>query len=185
MNLNEKEKDVLTAGLILAAVFAAIFAYLQFFVFADRIAKNEKVKKEFVAKSADLQKELDEMNDLIKEEAQIQEMYNRLKRAMNKLPNESRPIEFLDELRTTLEKTGVSQRRVAPGVPKSRTLYTEIPYEVQGSARYHEFGQFLNLIECNPRRFMRVNSFDVRNNNARPTVHPITVGISTFMFNKK
>ncbi len=184
MALNDKERNVLTAGLILAGMFMVIFVYLHFVFFKKAIASNQKQQSKIEAETADLRKELNSMVSFLREREKVNLMKERLEIATSKLPSEPQAVKFLEELRTTLERTGVRQRRVSPKTFVPRTLYTEIPYEVQGSARYHEFGQFLNLIECNPRRFMRVNSFDLRNSDARPTVHPVTIGISTFMFNR-
>lgn len=184
MALSEKEKNVLTAGLILAGMFLFIFGYLHFFFFNSHIESNNRQIEEFRKKTLEKDKELAAMKEVVRKQDEVASMNERLKRVTAKLPSTPQAIEFLEELRASLERTGVRQTRVAPKPYVSRTLYTEIPYEVQGSARYHEFGQFLNIIECNPRRFMRINSIDIRENPARPSIHPVTVGISTFMFNK-
>jgi len=44
-------------------------------------------------------------------------------------------------------------------------------------------GIILTLLEQNTDRFMRVKSFKITDNLQRPSVHPIDMQISTFMFN--
>lgn len=184
MTLTEKEKNVLTAGLVLAGMFVVIFAYLHLMFFKTQVTSDTRKINDLKKETAALEKEYVSMTAFLQNRREVEAMRNQLAAATRKLPSEPESIEFLKELRASLERTGMAQTRVTPKPFVPRALYTEIPYEVQGSARYHEFGQFLNLIECNPRRFMRVNSFDVRNSTERPTIHPITVGISTFMFNR-
>ncbi len=184
MVMTEKEKTILTAGLIFAGMLLIIFIYLHFVYFAPGVEARKKQVDALVAEKKKLTADLASMQAFVKNQAEVEQMKQQITRAMAKLPSQPNAVEFLDELRTTLERTGVKQSRVEPLKPTMRNLYTELPYIVQGSARYHEFGQFLNLIECNPRRFMRVSSFDVRNNNNRPMIHPISVGMSTFMFNR-
>lgn len=185
MALNEKEKNVLTAGLVLAGMFLVILVYLQFAFFSKDIAGNQKKVATLTTETSGLNKRYLEMTAFVQNRKEVEAMRNQLAAATRKLPSEPESLEFLKELRSSLERTGMKQTRVAPKPFVPRALYTEMPYEVQGSARYHEFGQFLNLIECNPRRFMRVNSFDMKNSDSRPTVHPVVVGISTFIFNSK
>lgn len=184
MALNEKEKNVLTAGLILAGMFLVIIVYMHFAFFKAQIARNNTQITKLEKETQGLQKEFAGMKAFLQNAKQVEAMRNQLAAATKKLPSAPESLEFLKELRASLERTGMKQTKVAPKPFIPRALYTEIPYEVQGSARFHEFGQFLNLIECNPRRFMRVNSFEIKDNNKRPTIHPVTVGISTFMFNK-
>jgi len=182
MVLSDKEKNALAAGLILAVMLIAVLIYFHFFFFKPAIVAREKEIAKARTEIAAKKKELAEMQAFLKNQAEVEQMEQQLRRAAERLPTQPAPIEFLEELRSTLEETGVKQSRVEPRKVSSRDLYTEIPYLIQGSARYHEFGQFLNLIECNPRRFMRVSGFDLRNNDARPTIHPVSVNISTFMF---
>jgi Tfp pilus assembly protein PilO len=84
---------------------------------------------------------------------------------------------------STLRVTGIIQETVKPENVRDRAQYTEIPYTVEAHGRYHELGQFLTLIEQNPQRFMRVKSFKLGTNLLRPSIHPIKMEITTFMFN--
>ena len=184
MTFNEKEKNVLKVGLIFAGMLVFIFVYLHLFFFKAQIDRNERAVSDIMTKTKDMNKELGAIRDFLQKQSETEAMGKRVERMNAKLPSSAKAIEFLDELRASFERTGVRQNKITPKPYKSRTLFTEIPYEVAGNARYHEFGQFLNIIECNPRRFMRVNSLEIRDNPGRPSIHPVTVGISTFMFNK-
>jgi Tfp pilus assembly protein PilO len=79
-----------------------------------------------------------------------------------------------------LHNTGVDYDAVRPLPDRRRQLFTEMPYLIDSNAAFHEFGQFLNLIEENPNRFMRVSHIDVTNSREHPTVHPANLEITTF-----
>ena len=181
MVLTEKNKQALLVGLIMAVFLGFLVGYY-YWLSMPVIDKAKTEGKTLTAEIAKNQAEIKNIRAYIENTDEREQMMEVVRRAKERLPEDRRAIEFLGLLRDSLTKTGVVQTRVAPEAPKRRTLYEEIPYSVRGSARYHEFGQFLNLIECNPERFMRVNGFSLSNDLNRPSVHPMDVGISTFMF---
>ncbi|MCB2153981.1 type 4a pilus biogenesis protein PilO [bacterium] len=184
MVFTEKNKQALLIGLIMAAFLGFLVGYY-YWLSKPVIAKTQKERGTLNAQIKKDQAEINRMRALIENTAEREQMAEVVRRAKERLPEDRRAIEFLTLLRDSLTKTGVVQTRVAPEAPKRRALYEEIPYSVKGSARYHEFGQFLNLIECNPDRFMRVNGFSLSNDPNRPSIHPMEVGISTFMFRSR
>ncbi|RMH29774.1 MAG: hypothetical protein D6691_02160, partial [Candidatus Hydrogenedentota bacterium] len=92
---------------------------------------------------------------------------------------------FFQALSKVLQVTRVDYTELEPLKEVSRSAYVEIPYRIKGTARYHDFGHFLNLIEDNPDRFMRVRTFTIENRDDRPSVHPVTIELATFMFVKR
>ena len=185
MSLDEQAKKILTWGLLLAVVIFLISAYVHFFILKKmHYPKNEAMKNTYREEIKDCQKQLREIQQAEAQKDKIEEMRKVVAEAAKRLPSTPDAAGFYNELIRILRITGVLTKRVEPKANRGQTLYTEIPYGIENECRYHEFGQFLNLIEENQTRFMRVNSFDIKNNQQRPSIHPVTVNISTFMFNR-
>jgi Tfp pilus assembly protein PilO len=182
MPLSEQDKKSLIVGIFIAVVLAAAIGYYYLMIIKPQIMKNEKEAEELGREIAKLKGEYGEMQDLMKQKDVIEQQMKIVEEAAKRLPRSPDAPGFLEELINVLRITGVTNNRVIQRAAVARHLYAEIPYEIVCSSRYHELGHFLNLIEENPRRFMRVDSFRITNDNNRPSVHPITVEISTFMF---
>lgn len=180
--MSEKNKQVLVIGLVFAGILAFLVGYFWFVSISPSMKKNETQRKALDQKIASHNAELKKINDFLNDTAERERMMAKVADAQRRLPASRQDLEFLQLLQNALKTTGVAQSRVAPGKSVKRNMYEEIPFSVRGSARYHEFGQFINLIECHPDRFMRVSSFTLSNNDKRPSIHPMDVGITTFMF---
>lgn len=180
--MTERNKQILIAGLIFAFLLMGVVIYYYFMAVSPAIKRNSAQVVDLDKKIAEANKELSEIEALIADTETLAQLQEQVERAKRLLPENEEALEFLGILRESLRRTGVSQSNIRKLKAADRTLYREIPYLVSGEARYHEFGQFVNLIECNPERFMRVNTFTLRNNDSRPSIHPMEIGISTFMF---
>ena len=183
MTLDDQAKKTLSVGLFIAVIMGVGFGWWHFSILKLHYKRNETTK-------TNLNGEIKKMNDTMKEiraaEAQrdqIEQMRKVVLAASERLPSTPDAPGFLQELINILRITGVQPQRVDPLEKHATVLYTDIPYKIECQGRYHEFGQFLNLIEENQTRFMRVKTFTIKNNDKRPSIHPVTVNISTFMFN--
>lgn len=184
MALSSKNRQLVTVIAILGVVFGGFIAYYYFYFAKDRI-KTDNEKAAAAQKKIDTFKsEKANLTRLINDKELQNKIRQQAEAAVRRLPKSSEDREFLQILRDTSRRTGITTSRLAPGTPVARTLYTEVPYQVTGAARYHEFGQFLNLIECNPDRLMRVSRFKLSNNTRRPSIHPMEVGVTTYTFGK-
>ena len=183
--MTPQEKDVVKAGIILAVVLFAAVGYYYFYLVADQIKKDniaiERVNED-IKKLENEQREIARAFDNLEE---LKKKAEYLKRIERKLPDRPDAPGFFQALTRILEVTRVTYSELTPLQQVVRTVYTEIPSRVKCRARYHDFGQFLNLIEENPDRFMRVKTFTIDNDDLRPSLHPIEVEIGTFMFNSK
>jgi len=181
---DEQAKKNLYTGLVIAAVLLAGFAYYHYVILKTHYLRNEEKKKALRVEVKELQDQLKEIQLVESQRDKIEEMRKVVAEASKRLPSTPDAVGFYNELIRILRITGVYATRVSPEKRRGQPMYTEIPYGVVCQCRYHEFGQFLNLIEENQNRFMRVGSFSIQNNDKRPSIHPINVRISTFMFNK-
>ncbi|MDX1972965.1 MAG: type 4a pilus biogenesis protein PilO [Candidatus Sumerlaeia bacterium] len=180
--MNEKQKQALIGGVIGAVLLTALIIYLNMMFFSDSRTKHVADIKKFEQQIATSEKKLRDLEKVLEDEEERRRLDEIVTAARRRLPDNPEAIDFIDIIRESARRTGLSFSALKPVAIRNRDSYREIPYEVTGSARYHEFGQFLNLIECHPERFMRVNSFTMTNDPKRPSIHPVKVEISTFMF---
>lgn len=183
--ITPQEKDVVKAGLILAIVLFGAVVYYYFYIVMEQ---QKRDKEAIVVIEKDIRVLKEEDRQISMAFANIGELKRKaefLKLIERKLPDRADSQGFYQALTKILEVTNVSYSELVPKKQEVRSVYTEIPYQVICRARYHDFGQFLNLIEENPDRFMRVKTFTIDNDDARPSVHPTKVDIGTFMFNSK
>lgn len=183
--LTPQEKDGIRAGLILAILLmAGVGAYWYFYA-----KPNVEVhQKEIAVLEGDLKlldTKLVEIADAEKVIDVLKQKVEFLEQIATKLPNSPDAPQFFNSLSSVLDVTRIDYSALAPERVLEREVYTEIPYRITCRARFHSFGQFLNLIEENPDRFMRVKTFIMENQDSRPSIHPVVVNIATFMFNTK
>jgi Tfp pilus assembly protein PilO len=180
--MTETQKQVTIAAIILGVLLTILAVYLWFMVVAPKIAQNATASAAAIKKAEESEGRIEEMRNVIENRAEWEELQAKVEIAKQRLPTDPRSIEFLQLLRDGLSKTNVQQTGITADKPERRPMYQETPYTIEGFARYHDFGQFVNLIECNPTRIMRINEFNLRNTTARPSFHPMTVGVSTYSF---
>ncbi|MBI1293240.1 type 4a pilus biogenesis protein PilO [bacterium] len=185
MVLSPKNKQTLLVGGVLGGAILLIVLYFGFMMVLPeanaQMAEAEKVKTARIKNEADLKKFRELINN-VELRTQVNETFTRVS---SRLPSEQDPIEVFGLLRSYFEGTDVQFTYLEPGRQTSRGRYFEYPFVIRGRARYHEFGQLVNLIECNPNRLMYVNSFRLTNDDRRPSIHPMEVGVSTFTFRSR
>jgi Tfp pilus assembly protein PilO len=183
--LTAQQRDAVKAGAILAVVMI-VGAYL---FYAYYIQPEIQRKSELIAKLdteiKDLDKRLKEMDEAAKNVEALKQKQEYLRQVAAKLPSSIAPQEFYNAMIEILQTTRVDYSTLAQLKLEERTVYTEIPYKIAGKGRYHDFGQFINMVEENPLRLMRIKRFTVENDDRRPSIHPIIVELATFMFNKR
>lgn len=184
-SLTPKERDALKAGMVLAVMLIAGISYWYYSFVKPEIERDKKALAKLESDIKSLNDRLREMDLLAANLEALREKQQYLEEITAKLPNSVDAPGFLRALVDILSATRVEYSALQQEKEAVRTVYTEIPYAIVCTSRYHDFGQFLNLIEENPNRFMRVKSFTVENQDQRPSVHPVTVRVATFMFNAK
>lgn len=185
MAMTEKNKQAaLVAGILGGAVFLVV-CYFHFFTVVPEAGQNAAKVAKLQKEIADNRKQLKDFEMYLADKELRREVEETFSRVNSRLPSNQDPIEVFDILRGYFEGTDVAFSYLEPGVPVPRGRVSERPFTIRGLARYHEFGQLVNLIECNPERLMRVVSFKLTNNPKRPSIHPMEVGIATFTFNEQ
>jgi type IV pilus assembly protein PilO len=185
ISLTKQQKKAVITTVIAGVVILGFTSYLYFMLGKKSIAvKTAQIEKN-QEKIEILNAQLKEMDELAKLQGRFSEIETRLDQISRRLPSTPEAPGFLNALSAALRATGISTKKLAPTPENAFDRFTEIPYKIDAVGRYHEIGQFLTLVEENPQRFMRVKSLKIENDKARPSLHPVTVGIATFMFVEK
>lgn len=184
-SLTPKERDVVKALFILAVFCVAGLGYYFYWFVKPQMKLDADAVKKLNVEIKELDSRLAQMDEAEKNMAALKEKQAVLQQISAKLPNSIDAPGFYQALVKILQVTRVEYSSLRQLKEIVHSVYTEIPYSIVCRARYHDFGHFLNLIEENPDRFMRVKTFSVENQDKRPSVHPVTVQIATFMFNSK
>lgn len=183
--LTLQQKDAIKAGGILGGFLFALVAGYYFYFAKVEIEAAQKKHETLQKEIREAKSRIREMNDAASNLEALKEKQRLLAEVAKKLPSNIAPEEFYRALDEILSVTRVSYSELTQLPLLTRPIYTEIPYKIDGRGRYHDFGQFLNLVEENPIRLMRVKTFTLENDDNRPSVHPLTVNIATFKFNTK
>ena len=184
MAFTERDKKNLQVGLFLAVVVAAVVLYVHF-VFLSRANTQDKNKIEQIQNEMpELSDRLNDMKLMVSKDGEIREQQTLIQDIKKRLPSDPQETEFYTLLINMLKTSGVKNKRVRPDEIHPTALYTEIPYIVEGFARYHNLGEFMNLVEINSKRFMRISGFLIENADEHPSRHPVKIKISTFTFNE-
>jgi len=182
--MTEKNKQALLVGCILGGAILVVLVYFGFLYVRPRVSEAEtkvaKLEQQIKTQRAQIESYEESLANMERRRA-VQEQFQRIQQ---RLPSDQDPIEIFDLLRGYFEGSDVRFSYLEPGARTRRGRFTETPFTIRGSARYHQFGQLVNLIECNPDRLMHVTNFNLTNNPRRPSIHPMEVSISTFTFNE-
>jgi Tfp pilus assembly protein PilO len=184
MYISPKNKQALIVGGILGTALLVIIVYMGFMFVRDDIAQKKTQTETKRTELRAAKQKLAQYQAYLQDENTRRQVQEAFFQVASRLPDSQDPIEIYELFRDYLEGTDVALSFLEPGSSTRRERFTEYPYTIRGSARYHEFGQFVNLIECNPQRLMRVTNFKLTNNEKRPSIHPMEVGITTFTFNE-
>ncbi len=184
MKFTDKQKTALLVIGFGGAVLMVLVLYFQFVFNKQQMSDMNRRKDRAERELTNLRKELATINAILAERELMERQMEVLKQITRRLPQTVDAPGFLTALINSLRATGLLQQSVEPLKPVDRSLYTEIPWDIIGFGRYHELGQFLTLIEQNPDRFMRVRQMVVDNSLQRPSIHPLRLQISTFMFTR-
>jgi len=183
--VSEQDKKVFQIALV-AGLFAAILIGYYYFIWAKKDIANERDKAK--AKTEEIEVKQAELDQIISYKTNKEEVIKKLalvEDASRRLPSSLEDQSFLNNLNDMLRKARISQQLIKGEEEVPRSLYTEIPWHIECTAQYFDFGPFLSMVEMNPKRFMRVKEFKIKNDNVAPGYHPIEMKIGTFMFNER
>ena len=142
MTFTEKDKKTLQVGVFIALLLGAGIAYYHFTVIKPGIKANSNKTEQLTDEIKQFKEDYRTMLALKDQEDLIKAMENSVRDAARRLPSRPDAPGFLNELIEILRMTGVKNQTMTPQRYDEHTLYTAIPYDIECSSRYHEFGQF-------------------------------------------
>lgn len=182
--MTEQDKKMLQIGIFMGLAAVVGLGYWWFIWVRNEEDNQRNIQTAVTNDIKALDKELSEITLAEQQRTEIEQKAELVEQACSRLPSTPDAAGFLNNLVDILRQSGVVNRFVNKGEPVEYASYTEIPWHVRGVGQYFEFGSFINMVELNPNRFMRVKSLKVSNDPALPGYHPLEVEIGTFMFNE-
>lgn len=185
MTLTAEQKKTFLMVVILGVLGLGASLWYWFVFGAGEVDLAQKQLEASVAEKRAFQAKLDEFEKFQKEveaPGKYEELKAQLTAMESRLPKTEEAFGFIEALDEILRKTGVSNERLEKEKTNPEIRYTEIPYSIKAVGRFHEFGQFLDLVENNDKRFMRLKTLKITDDSKRPTLHPIEVEIATYSF---
>ena len=175
-----KQRDLLTALGILCVLVVFGVVYMYFVIWAPEMKTLNSVVATAIDENRTVLLEIRAAEEKLNDRDEIKRKADYISKLAKMLPSTIDAPGFLNNLASALQATKIDYKKLKPETPEVKTGYTELPYSIECDGRYHDFGQFLNLIENNPNRFLRVKKFEIAVSEKRPSIHPITLSIATF-----
>jgi Tfp pilus assembly protein PilO len=182
--LTDKQKLAVQMIVFMGAVVAIMLGFVYFMLGREQIKDYAVQAEALSAKLEAKKKDLATINTQVNMGPELERQAELIRQFTRRLPSSPDAPGFLNSLVAILATTGIVQEEVKPAETVARPSYTEIPYKITAYGHYHALGQFLTLIEQNKDRFMRVRLLKIGINPKRPSMHPIDMEITTFMFNQ-
>lgn len=179
---SETDRKVLQVILVVGVV-----AVLGLFYYVWATANPEKKRldaaiAEHTTETKAKETELSNLKNWQEQADEISAIVRNLEQKIQRLPKTRGPREFFRILRQCVRITNLSDIKVGRLKRVPMGAYEEIPYMITCRARYHDLGQFLALIEQHREQIMRIKTLDISNDLKRPSRHPITLSVATFVF---
>ena len=185
MDITAEQKKILIVMAVLGVLILGASLWYWWMIGSASVIDAQKQTKTALAQKKDVDQKLQDFETFkkdVEDSGKWAELQDRLRILEGRLPKTEEAFGFIEALDEILRKTSISNERLEKGKISPEVRYTEIPYSIKAVGRYHEFGQFLNLVESNDKRFMRVKNFKISNDKKRPSLHPIEVEIATYSF---
>lgn len=175
-----KQRDLSTAMGIMCALVVFGVVYMYFVIWAPEIKTLNSVVTTANDENRTVLLEIRSAEEKLNDRGEIERKTSYILKLAKMLPSTVDAPGFLNNLASALQAAKIDYNKLKPETPEVKTGYTELPYSIECNGRYHDFGQFLNLIENNPNRFLRVKKFEIAVSEKRPSIHPISLSIATF-----
>ena len=188
MTVTSEQKKTLILIVVLGVLALGGCAWYWYMLGRTAVAVSTKQANDAIEKQKVVDAKLEEFAKFkkdVEDSGTWEELKLRLSLIESRLPKTEEAFGFFEALDEILRKTSVSNQRLEKQKTNPEVRYTEIPYSIRAVGRYHEFGQFLSLVENNEKRFMRVKTFQITDDAKRPSLHPIGVEIATYSFSSR
>ncbi|MFC1601404.1 type 4a pilus biogenesis protein PilO [Candidatus Sumerlaeota bacterium] len=187
--MNETSKKTLVIGLFLAVLLLCGGSYYKLMIQAgtlNEISNSIKEKQDEIDELTEESTDLDKLRD---REPEIRANLELLTVKGKRLPAEDKVDQIIQNIKTMLTVSSVIFSSFDPLDRESRNFYVEVPLSISCTAPFHNFGQFLNMIEVSPTRLMRVKEFtiaihnenDIKQMKVNPFMHEIDLTLAAYV----
>ena len=179
----ETDKKVLQTGLVMAGILAFALLYYTFIMVKPQVQNDRKEAQKKRDEKKKLDEELAQLQEYKGKEAEIAAFIQQLYKEVERIPQAKEALEFSRIIEDSIRMTNVDYTGMLPQKSIPRGAYEEIAYLIDGRARYHDFGQFLAVIEQHKNRIMRIRKLTVTSDPAKsPARHKLSVEVATYYF---
>ncbi|MDP2920795.1 MAG: type 4a pilus biogenesis protein PilO [Candidatus Omnitrophota bacterium] len=184
MDISEKQKIYILAGIFVIAGLALYYSLLlkpQFSTFAARNREFKIVKTRVKAEDALIANE----SGIKRQQENFKQQADYLKK---RLPSQDQISSLLEDFSNVAEESGVKILKIKPieeALPLSKqkvasSSYSEFPILIEARAGYHQLGIFVNKLETMD-RFIRITEVDVAGSEKDPRHHDIKIRMITYV----
>ena len=188
---SESQKQIIISSIILVVVVIGGLWYYQYMFGAAKLKRLDEEIAKSRTQLDDLKAKRLKYIDLQNREAEILAMREQVEQAAQRLPREANENQIHDILSRVMKETNVYSSEVRRVSAVNRQLYSEIVFEFECLARYHNLGELFTMIEENKERFLRIREFTVSNTygargrtsqDSRPSIQYARVQIVAYTF---
>jgi len=179
---SEMDKKVLQVILVVGVVAVLGLFYHVWAKVNPEVKRRDAAIRANTAEIKRKKEELDDLKAWRARAAEIGVIVQSLEEKIARLPRTRSAREFFRILRECVRMTNLTDLKVQRLKEIPMGAYEEVPYLIVCRARYHDLGQFLALIEQHRSQIMRLKTLDISNDIKRPSRHPVTLRVATFVF---
>lgn len=151
----------------------------------EHIAGMNKKIKATETSIKEREAEMKTLTDLENRREEIEAIRAKVEKQAERLPSADEIPNLILIIKRMLMLTSVRVNSASQEKSETRQFYREIPYKLTCRSGYHNFGQFLNLIEVNPDRLMRIKKLEIELNEKNPTLHNVDMTIAAYVTRKR
>lgn len=179
MTKEEKQWVFVTVMFGLIILVAFYFLYFQ---------KSTKDYQALIKNRDSVKAEVDKYNQMLNDpqlKARIDDMRAQIGQFEERLPSEKEIPSLLVFLKEAADSAGIQYVTIVSKPLTQAQYYTEVPFDVILTGKYHNIGKVINQIE-NHKRLMRVDDVDLTGGDKAATKnkHQLKFQLTTYVFNE-
>jgi Tfp pilus assembly protein PilO len=173
--MSTQEKQAIVVGVLIGLAVLVVCYYLFYIPMQRQMGEAQRKNAELDKQRRDLQAYLDDRETRDAEAA-------RIRKFEHMLPEEREVPQLFDYLRDIANDTGIEFIAIRSQESQNKNLLKVFPFEIDLKSSYHQLGEFLEKIEVNQKRFLRVDDIQLISSEENPTLHDASVVVTTFVY---
>jgi Tfp pilus assembly protein PilO len=182
--LKPEEKKFIGYSAVVTILIVAASIGTPWFGIMAKVQEFKKVRVVLAEKRMQLEDANQKKNSIGDLEQDIEEAEAEIAEVEQRLPNTKQAPELFQELDRLAELAQQDYKTMKASELKEESTYTEIPFEIELKANYHDLGLYINMIERS-KRFAKVDALDIEYDHEMPLSQTVNVTVSTFKFKSK